>query len=259
MDQHMPVVDVSAFFRALADETRLAVLRLLSLTDLRGGEIVAALGLPGNAVSYHLKMLRELGLLRDRRSHADGRDIYYSLDVDRLHTLYLQAGRTLYPTLIADESADAGKVAGPAEPLLRVLFVCTHNSARSQLAEAILRQVGGATVQSCSAGGQPTAVHPMAVALLQEHAIDPGHYTAKSLDRFADATFDYVITVCDRMREDCPTFPGTAQRVHWSLGDPASISNEAERAAAFLVLWDELHTRVGHFLRLVRGAPLGSR
>jgi protein-tyrosine-phosphatase/DNA-binding transcriptional ArsR family regulator len=254
---YMPTVDVSAFFRVLADETRLAVLHLLSLTDLRGGEIVAALGLPGNAVSYHLKLLRDLGLLRDRRSHADGRDIYYSLDVDRLHTLYLRAGRTLYPTLVADEPAGAVKAAGLAASPLRVLFVCTHNSARSQLAEAILRLVGGGAVESFSAGGQPTAVHPMAVALLQEHAIDPDRYTAKSLDRFADARFDYVITVCDRMREDCPTLPGAARRIHWSLGDPASIANDTDRAAAFHALWDELHTRIGHFLRLARAVPLG--
>src|SRR5712692_3370259 len=92
-------------FKALADETRLAILRMLSLSDLRGGEIVARLHLPHNAISYHLRLLRDLGILRDRRSYADARDIYYSLDLDHFQSLYRQAGRALHLVLMPDDPA----------------------------------------------------------------------------------------------------------------------------------------------------------
>src|SRR5918912_467332 len=141
-----PAPDVLSFFKALADETRLTILCLLALTDLRAGELVAHLHCPQNAVSYHLKHLRALGLLRDRRSTADARDVYYSLDHDLQETA---------------PEADASRP-------LRVLFLCTHNSARSQLAEGILRYLGGDAVEAYSAGSEPADVHPYALALLQE-------------------------------------------------------------------------------------------
>src|SRR5918997_3744050 len=100
--------DVVLFFKALADETRLAIVRLLALSDLRAGEVVQRLQLPANIVSYHLKQLRALGLLRDRRSSLDHRDVYYSVDLARLHALYAAAGDTLHPGIHAQEQvADA--------------------------------------------------------------------------------------------------------------------------------------------------------
>jgi protein-tyrosine-phosphatase len=239
----------SSLFKILADETRTSILRLLALTDLRGGEIVERLSLPHNAVTYHLKQMSALGLLRDRRSHADGRDIYYSLDVDRLSSLYHQAGLALHPSLapITDGAEGTTSAGGPP---LRVLFLCTHNSARSQLAEAALRRRGGEQVEVYSAGSRPTAVDPMAVALLEEHDIDPRAHTVKSLDRFAGASFDYVITVCDRMREDCPDFPGDPLRIHWSFPDPTELKDAGQRRDTFRTLWLELNIRVGHLLNL---------
>lgn len=127
------------FFRLLADETRLIILQMLALSDLRAGEIGAALNLPSNAVSYHLRQFRILDLLQDRRSSADARDVYYHLDVTRLQTFYALAGDALYPGLItmayvSDEQAHDKQTSATDQALqrpLRVLFLCTHNSARS--------------------------------------------------------------------------------------------------------------------------------
>jgi ArsR family transcriptional regulator, arsenate/arsenite/antimonite-responsive transcriptional repressor / arsenate reductase (thioredoxin) len=245
-----PAPDVLSFFKALADETRLTILRLLALTDLRAGELVEHLHCPHNAVSYHLKHLRALGLLRDRRSTADARDIYYSLDLDRLRALYTAAGDALraWPEHEHD-TQETAPVADASRPL-RVLFLCTHNSARSQLAEGILRYLAGGAVEVASAGSEPTAVHPYALALLREWGIDTTHHSAKSLDLFAGQSFDYIITVCDRIREHCPVFPNDPVRIHWSLPDPALITDEAEQRQAFRTVQRELITRIRYLLNL---------
>ena len=246
----VPPAGAAQLFKALGDETRLTIVRLLALTDLRSGELVARLSLPQNAVSYHLKHLRELGLLRDRRSHADGRDVYYHLDLDRLQALYQQAGQALSPALVPAGPAAGGADILGADPPLRVLFLCTHNSARSQLAEAILRLCGGDAVEVASAGDHPSVVHPMAIALMEQHGIDPRAHTAKSLDGLVGQAFDYVITVCDRANDRCPMFPDDPLRIHWSFPDPTAIDDETARTRAFATIWLELNTRVGHLLNL---------
>ncbi len=213
-----PATEVAQFFRTLADQTRLAIVQLLALSDLRAGEIVERMRLPQNAVSYHLKQLRAVGLLRDRRSSADARDVYYSIDVERLQTLYRHAGTVLH-TLPVAGPADAADTAATGQPL-RILFLCTHNSARSQFAEALVRRHGGPHVAAYSGGDFPTTIHPLTLELLREWGIDPADQASKPLDQFVGQPFDYVITVCDRVREHCPTFPGGATQLHWSLPDP---------------------------------------
>jgi ArsR family transcriptional regulator, arsenate/arsenite/antimonite-responsive transcriptional repressor / arsenate reductase (thioredoxin) len=246
-------LDVPRFFRLLADETRLVIVRLLALSDLRAGEIGDALRLPSNAVSYHLKQLRALGLLRDRHSSADARDVYYHLDVDRLQLLYAAAGDALYPGLshgTADkpgEQAEAGKAI--SRPL-RVLFLCTHNSARSQMAEALLRQMGADQVEAFSAGSIPTEVDPDAVAVLRELGIDPSPLHAKSLELFVGEPFDYIITVCDRVRDICPAFLGDPAQIHWSIADPAVVEDTERRRQAFRDVALELQTRIRYLLLL---------
>lgn len=234
--------DVVPFLKTLADETRLAIVRLLAITDLKAGEIMERIGAPQNAVSYHLKQLRSLGLLRDRRSSGDARDVYYSIDVERLCALYAATGDALHPALVGDNNT--GRPASKLDRPLRVLFLCTHNSARSQLAEAILRCMGGDQVEVFSAGSQPSELHPMARELLEESGIDTSQHSAKPMSQFAGQRFDYVITVCDRIRDSCPTFPGDPERIHWSFPDPSAVEDQGERWQAFLKLRRELCTRV---------------
>ena len=236
------------FFKALADETRLQIMRMLLLSDLRAGEIVESLGIPANAASYHLKQLRFAGLLRDHRSSGDARDIYYSVDLDRLYALYDQAGDALRP---GERSDGASEQEGMyLDRALRVLFLCTHNSARSQLAEGILRQMGGESVEVFSAGSDPREVHPDTLELLAEWDIDTSRHTAKPIDQFLGQNFDYLITVCDRVREECPTFPGDPMQMHWSLPDPLAVDDPYERRQVFLRVRQELRTRI-QFLLLV--------
>jgi protein-tyrosine-phosphatase/DNA-binding transcriptional ArsR family regulator len=246
--------EVARFFRLLADETRVRIMRQLALTDLRAGELGEAVRLPSNALAYHLKQLRALGLVHDRRSSADARDVYYHLDADRLSQLYTAGGDCLYPglTVAAGNSGIPAREAGA--PPLRVLFLCTHNSARSQLAEGILNKMGRDHVEAFSAGSEPTAVDPDAVAVLREWGIDPTNHRAKALATFSGQLFDYVITVCDRVREVCPVFPGDPIPIHWSLADPAVIEESDRRLEAFRALALELRTRIRRLLLLSRPA-----
>lgn len=243
----VPPPDAVRFFRALADETRVAIVRLLALTDLRVGEIVAYLQAPQNAVSYHLRQLREIGLLRDQRSSWDGRDIYYRVDLDRLHTLYQVAASSLHPAMALAEGSPPPST---DDRPLRVLFLCTHNSARSQIAEAILRQLGRDRVEVYSAGSEPAPIHPLTLAILRGHGIDPSPHRSKSLEQFRGQQFDYIITVCDRVREVCPVFPGDPKRTHWSTPDPLLVEDEAARRAVFETVFRELQTRIQYLLLL---------
>jgi protein-tyrosine-phosphatase len=245
--------DVLNFFRILADDTRLLIVRLLAVSDLKAGELVSILQLPSNAVSYHLKQLRSLGLLCDRRSSSDARDVYYRVDLDRLERLYAEAGDALHPGLGSSASAEpaVGKAVPSAPPTpLRVLFLCTHNSARSQLAEALLRHLGGERVEVYSAGSMPTEVHPDTLRVLRELHVDTSGLSAKSLDHFLGEPFDYIITVCDRVRDICPSFPGDPNQAHWSFPDPVVIEDPERRLQAFRAVATELQTRIRYLLLL---------
>jgi len=236
-----------AFFKVLADETRLALVRLLAVSDRRVGELVDAVQQPQNAVSYHLKQLRRLGLLRDRRSTYDGRDVYYSVDLERLHALYVAVGAALHPGLTTP-AAVPPKL--PTRPL-RILFLCTHNRARSQLAEGLARALAGDQVAVASAGSEPAEVHPLTLDLFGELGLDSSHLSSKSVQLFAQEEFDYIITTCDRVREADLTFPGNPRRIHWSIADPSEVAGglEAQRLA-FRTTARELMTRLQYVLSL---------
>ena len=133
---------------------------------------------------------------------------------------------------------------------LRVLFLCTHNSARSQMAEAILRHMGGDNVEVFSAGSMPTEVHPNTLVVLRELGIDTSKLYAKSLDQFLGASFDYIITVCDRVRDICPVFRGDPFQIHWSFPDPVVVEDPEQQLAAFRRTAVELQTRVRYLLLL---------
>jgi arsenate reductase len=131
----------------------------------------------------------------------------------------------------------------------RILFLCTGNSCRSQMAEGLLRYLGGGQVDAFSAGTDPKGVHPLAVKVMAEVQIDISEQSSKHVDAFAGQSFDFVITVCDRAKEQCPVWPGAPQRVHWSLDDPAEASgSEEQRLAVFRRVRDEIRQRIRLFL-----------
>jgi arsenate reductase len=134
------------------------------------------------------------------------------------------------------------------EPI-RVLFVCTGNSARSQIAEALLQRIGGPDFAVQSAGTQPRGVHPLAIRVLAEIGIDWRGARSTSVTDFGDDSFDYVITVCDRARQSCPVFPGSYESLHWGLVDPSEIEGtEDEKLAAFRRTRLELAQRIRPFV-----------
>jgi arsenate reductase (thioredoxin) len=131
----------------------------------------------------------------------------------------------------------------------KVLILCTGNSARSQMAEGLLRHDGGDRFDVFSAGTRPTTVRPEAIAALAELGIDISGQRSKSVDEFAGREFDFVITVCDHAAEACPTFPGKTQRIHWSFEDPAAVEGSAEeRLAAFRRIRDQIRERLKAFI-----------
>lgn len=137
----------------------------------------------------------------------------------------------------------------------RVLFLCTHNSARSQIAEALLRAHGRGRVEVESAGTEATHVRPLALQVLEEIGIDASAQTSKTLERFVDEAFDYVITVCDAANDACPTFPNALHRDHWSLSDPSKVTGSEERQLeAYRAVRDELEMRIGRLLREIAPA-----
>jgi protein-tyrosine-phosphatase/DNA-binding transcriptional ArsR family regulator len=240
--------------RVLAHDLRWAIVRLLAEGDLRVRELVAATGAAPNLITYHLAQLRTAGLVWARRSAADGRDSYYALDLDAVAAGMREVARDIHPGL-ADGHGDGLAAPPPAAPI-RVLFICTANSSRSQMAEGWLRHLGGSGVVAASAGTSPTALHPLAVAAMAEHGVDISGHRVDHVDAFAGRSFDRLITLCDRAREACPEPPSAGVVAHWSVPNPAEAHPadlDAYRATA-----RELRTRVRYLLPLL-GSSVDSR
>jgi arsenate reductase len=131
----------------------------------------------------------------------------------------------------------------------RVIFVCTHNSARSQMAEGMLRAWAGDRFEAFSAGTQRTRVRPEAIAVMAEIGIDIAGHTSKTLEPFMGEEFSWLITVCDQARESCPTIPGVRQQAHWSIDDPSAVEGDEDvRLEAFRTARDHLRDRVHMFV-----------
>jgi protein-tyrosine-phosphatase/DNA-binding transcriptional ArsR family regulator len=221
-----PSESAAGFLRLAGHPVRWQLLGELARSDRKLRELTALVGQRQSLMSYHLGQLRAGGLVTMRRSSADGRDTYCSLNLAAYRERLAEAGAALHPGLRlvpAELSLPADdRDAPPAQPPSRVLFLCTGNSARSQMAEAILRRVGGSRIEAASAGSRPKDVHPIAVRVMRERGIDMSGARPKHLSEFAGQRFDYVISLCDRVREVCPDFPGTPAVVHWSMPDPAA-------------------------------------
>ena len=236
-------VPVPLLMRMTAHPLRWALMTELASSDRRVRELVAAVGEPQNLVSYHLRLLRTAGLVVARRSSFDGRDSYYHLDLARCATAFGDAATALHPALAPGER---GWPRGRS-----VLFLCTGNSARSPMAEALLRRRSGGRVDVASAGSRPKpALHPNTARVLRkEYGIDLDPGSRSRWTRVAGRRFDYVITLCDKIRE-VPRDHGSAVTMHWSLPDPAAAA-DTDRATypEFRRVAMELDTRIGFLPR----------
>lgn len=229
--------------KLLADDTRWRLIQALRRSDCQTGELVTLLNLPQNLVSYHLGLLRQAGLVQMRRSDADARAAYYCLNVEALQFGYQQVGAAIQLPDVVDQS-----VAVPST----VVFLCTGNSARSQMAEGWLRHLSAGRVSVRSAGTQPRTLHPLAAQVMAEAGVDIGYQQAKGLDALTNVRPDVVVTVCDLAREQCPDWPDTTSQLHWSIPDPVRVQGRSEvRIQAFRSARDELRQRVDGLLALL--------
>jgi arsenate reductase len=138
-------------------------------------------------------------------------------------------------------------------PPIRVLVVCTGNSARSVLAEALLRRKGGPDFEVESAGTEPRGVNPLTIRVLEEAGLPTAGLRSKSVTEFVDEPWDYVITVCDQARQACPVFPGSHESLHWGYEDPAAVAGDEEtRLRAFREVFTALSERIGLFVPIAR-------
>jgi protein-tyrosine-phosphatase len=222
-----------SILKLVAHDVRWTVVRELARSDYRVAELVERLQLPQNLLSYHLRKLREGRLVTERRSSADEREVYYRLDLEQFQAHYLAAGSLVHPAVTA--LAEPTPVQAMPSPMLRVLFLCTENSARSQMAEALLRHVSHGSVEAYSAGSQPASqIHPLARRVMEQVGIDMREAVPKHFRVFEGQHFDAIITVCDRVVESCPTFPDDPEHIHWSFLDPACVQGtEVEQLRAF--------------------------
>ena len=229
------------FLRLAGHPLRWRLLSELARSDRRVGELCSLASRRQSLVSYHLRQLRDGGLVSTRRSAADGRDTYYVLDLERCGELLTSTGASLHPAL----APRPRRVSGPALVPARVLFLCTGNSARSQMAEALAEELSGGTVTASSAGSHPKPLHPNAVRVMRGRGIDLAGRRSKHLSEFAGERFDRVISLCDRVREVCPEFAGGPELIHWSMPDPSrEPGTDDETLPAFERTAAELSTRI---------------
>jgi protein-tyrosine-phosphatase/DNA-binding transcriptional ArsR family regulator len=239
-----------SFVRLAGHPVRWRLMGELARSDRRVRELVSLVSRPQNLVSYHLSRLRADRLVAARRSTFDARDTYYHLDLENCADALAAAGLALHPGLrMSPEPAIA--LARPC----RVLFLCTGNSARSPAAEALLRH-RASQIEVVSAGSHPKALHPNTTRVLQKYGIELAGRPPQQLSTFEGQRFDYVITLCDRVREVCPEFRGGAERVHWSIPDPAaSGGTDRDTYPAFERMMADLETRIGFLLAMIGAAP----
>jgi protein-tyrosine-phosphatase/DNA-binding transcriptional ArsR family regulator len=244
-----PDVLPADFLQLVGHPLRWRLLGELARSDRTVHELTGLVAQPQNLISYHLGKLRDARVVSSRRSSADRRDAYYTVDLTRVGDLLSATGGALHPGLRLGPPASPRAI-GPA---VRVLFLCTGNSARSPMAEALVRIRSAGMVQAHSAGSNPKPLHPNAVRVMREdYGIDLAGRVPRHLDVFADERFDSVISLCDRVREVCPEFPGRPDTIHWSIPDPAAGQADDDASyPTFQELAIELDTRIGFLLAAI--------
>ena len=246
LTSHRAPATVPGLLRLTGHPVRWQLLSELARSDRQVRELTALVDQRQSLTSYHLRQLKAEGLVTMRRSSADGRDTYYSLDLAACRDRFATAGAALHPGLRLVPAAATPTTSA------RVLFLCTGNSSRSQMAEAILQQLGGPSVDVASAGSSPKALHPDAVRVMRDRGIDISGRRTKHLSEFTERPFDHVISLCDRVREVCPEFPGPPALAHWSIPDPAVAD---DGYPAFVRTAQELTTRVEFLLHAIEQPP----
>jgi len=257
--------DVVRLFDALAQPTRLEAYRLLLRYlpyGLSAGDIARLLAVPHNTLSSHVSHLERAGLVVSRR---EGRSIIYAASAHKLGDV-LKMMLSDFGSSLDEAAAPTFLFGQPAFPQKRpaheggqpynILFLCTGNSARSILAEAIVNREGHGRFRGFSAGSQPSErPHPFAIELLDSLGYDTPNFRSKSWDEFASAEaprMDIIVTVCDAVSgESCPYWPDHPLRVHWGIPDPALlIGSETEKRAAFMDSYRRLSARISALVNL---------
>lgn len=250
-----PDVDPPEFLQLAGHPLRWRLLGELARSDRAVSELTERVREPQNLVSYHLGKLRDGRLVSARRSSADRRDTYYGLDLVRLGGLLAAAGEALHPGLrLAPPRRDDAQI-----PPARVLFLCTGNSARSPMAAALVRARSGGAIEVMSAGSHPRPIHPNAVRVMREDfGLDLAAHLPVSLETLTDQRFDRVISLCDRVREVCPEFPGEPETIHWSLANPATGEADDVTYPLFRKTAAELATRIDFLLAALAHRPIAA-
>ena len=245
------------FLRLAGDPVRWQLLRELARSDRHVRELTALLDRPQNLVSYHLGKLRSAGLVSARRSSADGRDFVLHGRAGQVGLLLAGTGRVVHPGLRLAPVTLADPASGPGRPPPRLLFLCTGNSARSQIAEALAVARSEGRVEAFSAGSHPKPVHVNTVRVMRERGIDLGSRSSKQLSVFTAQRFSHVITLCDKVREVCPEFPGHPGYAHWSIPDPAASGDDDQATLpVFRDVAVALETRVRYLLAGIGALPV---
>jgi ArsR family transcriptional regulator, arsenate/arsenite/antimonite-responsive transcriptional repressor / arsenate reductase (thioredoxin) len=256
----VPSDEPPAFLHLASNPLRWRLLRELVRSDRAVKELVTLVGEPQNLVSYHLRLLRDGGLVSARRSSADGRDSYYSIDLPACRDALGASGAALHPALGPSPDPGPSTRGGRSTRRPRVLFLCTGNSARSQMAEALLVRMSNGAIDSRSAGTNPKPLHRNAVRALRRRGVDISAQRSKHVDELAAERFDTVITLCDRVREVCPDFSSEPELVHWSVPDPSlQGSTDRETYPAFERTAVDLETRISFRLPVLINEPTNRR
>jgi protein-tyrosine-phosphatase/DNA-binding transcriptional ArsR family regulator len=237
-----------AFLLLAAHPLRWRLLSELARSDRMVHELTTRLGEAQNLISYHLGKLRNARLVVAKRSSADRRDTYYGLDLPRLADQLEAAGGALHPGLRLTPQPQGAVVMAPAN----VLFLCTGNSARSPMAAALAQARSGGAIKAVSAGSHPRPLHPNALKVMGDaYGLDLTAHRPTHLDSLLGQDFDWVISLCDRVREVCPEFPGQTETVHWSIANPATGEADALTYPQFEKTAAELASRIDFLLAML--------
>tara|TARA_R110000868_G_scaffold37106_4_gene131242 strand:+ start:2702 stop:3475 length:774 start_codon:yes stop_codon:yes gene_type:complete len=244
-EQHPIDITPPPFLQLAGHRLRWRLLIELSRSDRVVSELTELIGEPQNLVSYHLGKLRDGQLVSAQRSSADRRDTYYGLNLARISDMLTATGGALHPGLkFTAPPRDTNTIGS-----FKVLFLCTGNSARSQMAEVLIHALSGGVIEAHSAGSNPKPLHPNAVRVMREdYGLDLSGHASKHLEIYTDETFDRAISLCDRVREVCPSFNGVPEAIHWSIANPATGETDDVTYPLFQQTAAELVTRIEFLL-----------